>query len=146
MTKQFVSRKIEEQRKEAEQRSQEIGQKIEAERKGKKTKTRIVLGIIAVVVLLVIVYGAVYYFSPGRYDGFAKCLAGKGVIVYGAEWCQYTNAQKGMFGKSFKYLDYRIYDEDPTIKITPTWVINGLKYENVQSFERLSEMTGCSIE
>jgi len=31
------------------------------------------------------------------------------------------------------------------VKTTPTWEINGTMYEGVQSFEKLSEISGCSI-
>lgn len=100
-------------------------------------------------VLLVIVGIAAYsvysYKQPGRYDRFAKCLSGKGAVVYGAvEWCKYTQIQKNMFGKSFKYLNYQDYKKLDGIKKTPTWVIDGKWYENVQSFDRLKELTGCS--
>ena len=55
-----------------------------------------------------------------------------------------------MFGKSFKHLDYIDYSEFPEgelgkIKKTPTWIINGKAYENVLSFDRLSQLSGCKI-
>src|SRR3989338_9529377 len=98
-------------------------------------------------VLLVIVGIAAYsvysYKQPGRYDGFAKCLSSEGAVVYGAvEWCKYTQIQKNMFGKSFKYLNYHDYRKLDGIKKTPTWVIDGKWNENVQSFDRLKELTG----
>lgn len=84
--------------------------------------------------------------KTGPYDNFAKCLTEKGAVMYGAiSWCQYTKEQVAMFGKSFKYINYKEYQEGPNIKVTPTWIINGQKYERVQSFKRLSELTGCSI-
>ena len=47
--------------------------------------------------------------SPGKYDDFAKCLSDNGVVVYGAmDWCEYTQGQKAMFGKSFKYLNAKL--------------------------------------
>ena len=51
-----------------------------------------------------------------------------------------------MFGKSFDYVNYHEFTELQGIKKTPTWVINGKWYENTQSFERLSELTGCEIQ
>ena len=66
--------------------------------------------------------------------------------MYGAiDWCHYTQEQAGMFGNSFKYITYKDYQERTDIKKTPTWEINGLLYENVQSFERLSALTGCPL-
>ena len=104
--------------------------------------------LITAIVLVVVfgVFGVYSYARPGQYDDFAKCLSEKGVKVYGAmNWCKYTQAQKGMFGKSFKYVDYEEFSELPGIKTTPTWVINGEWYESVQSFQQLSELTGCVI-
>ena len=65
--------------------------------------------------------------------------------MYGADGCMYSQAQRTMFGKSFKYLDYEDYTKGPSIKITPTWIINGERYERVQSFERLSALTDCKF-
>ncbi len=84
--------------------------------------------------------------KPGQYDNFAKCLTEKGAIMYGAiEWCEYTKEQANMFGKSFKYVNYKDYKEGSDISITPTWIIDGQKYERVQSFQKLSELTGCTF-
>ena len=101
---------------------------------------------IVIVLLAAIAYGYYAYNStPGPYDSFAKCLTEKGAIMYGAiEWCKYTKEQAGMFGKSFKYIDYKNYKERSDITITPTWIINGERLERVQSFDRLAGLTGCS--
>ena len=106
-----------------------------------------VIGGILIVIIALISF-MVYSSSkkPGQYDNFAKCLSEKGAIMYGAiEWCKYTKEQANMFGKSFKYVNYMDYKEGPDISITPTWIINGQKYERVQSFEKLTELTGCQI-
>ena len=67
-------------------------------------------------------------------------------VMYGAmEWCKYTQGQRAMFGKSFKYINYHEFTELPGISKTPTWVINGKWYENAQSFDKLSGLTGCKI-
>ena len=103
------------------------------------------IGIASIIVIL-ISYSVYSSSKPGTYDGFAKCLSEKGAIMYGAmDWCKYTQAQKAMFGTSFKYLNYHNHDELPGIRTTPTWVIDNERYENVQSFERLSALTGCKI-
>jgi hypothetical protein len=66
--------------------------------------------------------------------------------MYGAmDWCKYTQGQKAMFGKSFKYIYYHEFNELPGIKKTPTWVINGAWHENAQSFEKLEALTGCKL-
>ena len=65
--------------------------------------------------------------------------------MYGAPWCKYTAGQKAMFGNSMKLIDYQDFTEDSNVKITPTWLINGAYYQNVQTFDRLSALTGCSL-
>lgn len=89
--------------------------------------------------------------KAGDYEEFAKCLTGKAVVVYGNDFCQYTGKQLNWFGKSEKHLDYVKCAENKElcdskgVKITPTWEINGKMYEGVQSFEKLSELSGCVI-
>ncbi|MBI2108163.1 hypothetical protein HYT54_03490 [Candidatus Woesearchaeota archaeon] len=109
-------------------------------------KKHIILGSIILFVLGISIYSLVAYSRPGTYDDFAKCLTEKGAVMYGAlSWCKYTQGQKAMFGKSFKYVNYHEFQELPGIKKTPTWVINGRWYENTQSFESLAQATGCKI-
>jgi len=93
-------------------------------------------------VCIMIVLGAIGYavLSPGQYDNFAKCLTAKGAVMYGEDWCSNTQGQKAMFGRSFKYIDYVI---KPDLRVRPTWVIDDKRYETVQSFQRLSALTGC---
>ena|SRR3989338_3520152 len=104
-----------------------------------------------VVVTIIVILAVVRESTPGPYDNFAKCLNEKGAVMYGAMgWCKYTQGQKAMFGKSFKYINYKEFTEYPTdqygeIKKTPTWIINGKAYENTQSFERLEELTECTV-
>lgn len=87
-----------------------------------------------------------YYMFPGSYDKFAQCLTEKGAVMYGAiEWCTYTQGQAHMFGKSFKYINYKDASELAGIKTRPTWVIEGKWHEKVQSFETLSAATGCPV-
>lgn len=105
----------------------------------KKTKTMIIVGIGIFLLVALIAYA---WSTPGKYDDFAKCLTSKGVWMQGEDWCKYTQAQKGMFGKSFKYINYQ---KNPNLNVRPTWLINGKTYERVQSFERLSELTGCKF-
>lgn len=112
--------------------------KLESKRKAKTKKK-----VIAVVVSVLVLFSAflVYAFvAPGEYDDFAKCLTEKGAKMYGEDWCQYTQGQKTMFGKSFKYIDYEVKEN---LEVRPTWVIDGETYGKVQSFQRLSALTGC---
>jgi len=121
-----------------EQRIREERFKLERKIAAKKKKKIIA---ITVGIILVLSFWITYaMLSPGRYDDFAKCLTEKGAVMYGEDWCKYTQGQKEMFGKSFKYIDYQV--KTGLIK-RPTWIIGGKSYETVQSFERLSALTGC---
>ena len=79
---------------------------------------------------------------------FAKCLADKGAVMYGAiKTCPDTQAQSRMFGDAFQDLNYKEVNEyrgQEPITETPTWVINGKLYPGKQSFARLAELTGCT--
>lgn len=116
-----------------------------------KTKNKIISAVIALLIFFwIISYTYDYFFVPGILDDFAKCSAQKGAVMYGAiEWCEFTQAQSKMFGKSFKFVNYKDYSEYPStfgnIKKTPTWIINGKDYTGVQTIERLSQLTNCSL-
>ena len=128
----------------AEAQKEPIEEKFAPEKSKKARKTRKARNIIilAAVVILLAAYISYAKLSPGKYDDFAKCLTEKGAVMYGEDWCQYTNGQKAMFGKSFKYVNYHV---KTGLRIRPTWVIDGETYERVQSFERLAALTGCEI-
>ncbi|HJN56893.1 MAG: hypothetical protein QF436_01915 [Candidatus Woesearchaeota archaeon] len=114
----------------------------------KKNKKVLFFSVGLIAVLLIgagIGYSFVSSNKSGYLDGFAQCLSDKGAVMYGASFCKFSAAQKGMFGKSFKFIDYRDFTENNEVKITPTWFIDGKKYENVQSLDKLSVITGCVI-
>ena len=134
-----------ESQKEHEQKLEQQKQ-LQEQSKSSKSKFYIIGAIIGVIILATVVYSLYSLNKSGPYDNFAKCLSEKGAVMYGAmDWCKYTQAQKAMFGKSFKYLNYHEFNELPGIKKTPTWVINGAWYENVQAFEKLAALTGCKL-
>ena len=117
-----------------------------------KTIKKILL-ILGILVVIGIAYSFVsgYFVKPDTLDDFAKCLTSKGAVMYGAEWCGHCKEQKEMFGGSFKYVNYVECPENQALcdqkGITgyPTWIINGMPYPGVQSFEKLKELTGCSV-
>jgi len=116
--------------------------------KPKSHKKIIFISIISVIFVLIvggIGWGYLNTLKPAALDGFAQCLTDKGAIMYGATSCQYSHAQQGMFGNSKKYLDIRNFNEDPNVRTTPTWLINGEYYPNVQTFDRLASLTGCGL-
>lgn len=135
---QYVEKKSSDEEEKHQKREEAIWVEKDAKAK-KKFKVRAVSALILLVLGSWIVYSSM---SPGKYDEFARCLTEKGAVMYGEDWCQYTNAQKGMFGKSFKYITYKVKED---LRKRPTWIIDGEKYETVQSFERLSALTGCKI-
>lgn len=124
------------------QEHQQREEKFTLEKQRKEKRKVKILAISFVVFLIIGSLTAYSLMSPGKYDNFAKCLTEKGAVMYGENWCQYTQAQKGMFGKSFKYINYEVKTD---LNRRPTWIIDGESYETVQSFERLSTLTGCKF-
>ena len=116
--------------------------------KPKNNKKILIISIVSIVFVLIvggISFSYINTLKPGALDDFAQCLTEKGAIMYGATSCQYSHAQQGMFGNSKKYLDIRNFNEDPNVRTTPTWLINGEYYPNVQTFDRLASLTGCGL-
>jgi len=114
-------------------------------------KKYVIFAISSLIVLFLFLSVNAFLKKPGQYDEFAKCLTEKGVVVYGNDFCSYTGQQLNYFGKSEKYLNYikcvsnKQLCNQKDIQITPTWEINGEMYEQIQTFERLSTLTGCEI-
>ncbi len=122
---------------------------------GKKGKVSMrkyfIMGIIILIILFSLFGVYSYMQKPGQYDDFVKCLTDKNIVVYGNDYCSYTNQQLNFFGKSKKYLNYikcvdneKLCDEKG-VEITPTWEIDGESYSGIQSLEKLSALTGCEI-
>ncbi|MBI2558520.1 hypothetical protein HYW20_04310 [Candidatus Woesearchaeota archaeon] len=144
--------RLEKMRQQSHEAQDEYSQKLEQQKQiqesGQKSKSKyyIIASVLAVIILAGLSYSIYSLNKPSTYDAFAKCLNQKGAVMYGAmDWCKYTQAQKAMFGNSFKYINYHEFSELAGIKKTPTWVINGAWYENVQSFEKLAALTGCKL-
>ncbi|MBI2656780.1 hypothetical protein HYX03_03505 [Candidatus Woesearchaeota archaeon] len=134
-----------EAQKEHEQRLEQQNQAI-GQHKSSKSKFYVIAAVIGALILAAVGYSVYSLNTSGQYDGFAKCITEKGAVMYGAmDWCKFTQAQKAMFGKSFKYINYHEFNELPGIKKTPTWVINGAWHENVQPFDKLAALTGCKL-
>ncbi|MBI2654071.1 hypothetical protein HYX02_04635 [Candidatus Woesearchaeota archaeon] len=143
--------RLEKLRQESHQAQAEHEQRLQQQsqfqqQKPTKSKYYAIAAVIGIIILATAAYSVYSLNKSGPYDNFAKCLTEKGAVMYGAmDWCKYTQAQKAMFGKSFKYINYHEFPELPGIKKTPTWVINGAWHENVQSFDKLSELAGCGV-
>ena len=145
--------RLEKLRQESHEAQNEYEQRLEHQKKtqehqlkSSKSKYYVIASVIGVIILAVAAYSVYSINKPGEYDNFAKCLSEKGAVMYGAmSWCHFTQGQKAMFGKSFKYVNYHEYTDLPGIKTTPTWVINGQWHVNVQPFDKLAALTGCKI-
>jgi hypothetical protein len=117
---------------------------------------------IGAVILLAL--GVTYYVGyqrrAHRYDSFARCLAQRGVKMYGAWWCPHCAEQKEMFSASFKYVPYiecgvpkdtsKILPvcSEAGIKHYPTWQFPpvGERVEGALPLEDLSLRTGCPLQ
>ena len=99
--------------------------------------------------------------GPGKYDEFAKCLADKGAVFYGAFWCSHCQAQKKLFGSSQKLLPYvecstpdgrgqTQFCADKKIPGYPSWVLkDGIRIPNENgagvTLETLASKTSCEL-
>jgi len=119
---------------------------------------------VIIAVVLVAVFGAVYYLGyhrrAHRYDAFARCLSSKGIKMYGAYWCPHCADQKALFDQSFKYAPYIECGVEGTtaklnescteagIKHFPTWQFPpvGERVEGLMPLEDLSLRSGCPLE
>lgn len=117
-------------------------------------------GVIVIVIVIIIVIGQFAFVRVGprevvvnqRYDGFAKCLAEKNIIMYGADWCSHCQNEKKAFGDSFRFVPYVECPDNPQkclargVKGYPTWIFpDGRKLEGEQGLENLSRESGCEL-
>jgi thiol-disulfide isomerase/thioredoxin len=93
---------------------------------------------------------------PGKYDTFAQCINDSGAKFYGAWWCPHCHDQKILFGRSAKLLPYvecqtksrenLAVCNDADVKSFPTWdYADGTRVVGLETFEKLSEKTGCAL-
>ena len=85
-------------------------------------------------------------------DTFAKCVASKGVTMYGAAWCSHCLAEKKAFGESFKYVPYVECPDNTPLCIDkgingyPTWIDGaGKKHEGEQGLSGVAKISGCLL-
>jgi uncharacterized membrane protein/glutaredoxin len=109
------------------------------------------------IALLHLNYVGVLGKPPAVEDPFYKALAlhlsERGTKMYGASWCPHCIEQKEMFGASAKRLPYVECSTGPQgsrqaaaclaagIKLYPTWIIDGKRFEEVLTPTRLAELT-----
>ena len=110
------------------------------------------------ITILALLGGGILLVSRGQQpvitglDDFAKCLADKGAVMYGAAWCSHCQKEKKAFGESFKYITYVECPLDPKkcleadIPGYPTWIFgDGTRLEGEQGITNLSEASGCAL-
>lgn len=93
-----------------------------------------------------------------KYDAFARCLAEKKAVMYGAFWCENCQKQKDLFGSAFQHASYqecavmgapRQQTEQCKylqIRKYPTWIFSdNERREGLQTLESLRDKTGCKL-
>lgn len=90
--------------------------------------------------------------SNDELDAFAQCLADKGAVMYGADWCPHCHNEKQAFGDSFRLVPYVECPDNPQkclsagINVYPTWIFpDGKKLVGEQGIKKLSQESGCPI-
>lgn len=116
-----------------------------------KKKSKVTL---LVVLGIIILAGTIIYLKSFNLNEelvpreIAECI-GNNAIMYSQTGCHFCKIQKDMFGSSVQYLNVIECDYQPAvcnalgIAGTPTWIIDGEKYEGVQAIETLQNLTGC---
>ncbi len=116
--------------------------------------------LIALAIAIVLIVVALWYVSAPKpaavsvnaLDQFAQCLAQKGFVMYGLYSCPHCQAEKALFGNSFKYVKYVECSTEPNqctdaqVDAVPTWVgPNGLRFVGTQSLATLAQASGCVL-
>jgi len=101
-----------------------------------------------IVILAVIILAVIIMSRPGSVtpQDVAECI-GENSELYIQLGCHACETQEEMFGENYKYLNvidcFFEKEKCSGIRVTPTWIIDGEKYEGVQSIEKLKELTVC---
>ena len=115
-------------------------------------KHYLILIAIVVIALALLDYSKKSANSPSPLDSFATCLAERGAIMYGADWCPHCQNEKRAFGSSFRFVPYIECPQNPKECIAkgidgyPTWIFSdGRIFVGEQGLNRLSEISGCTL-
>ena len=96
--------------------------------------------------------------SGGKnYDGFAQCITGSGVVMFGSETCPHCQNVKNDFGNSFRYIEYvecgsyateeeAARCQEAGVKYLPHFEFgDGSSLFGELPFDIISEKTGCAL-
>lgn len=115
---------------------------------------------VAIIAAVIIGIAVLFWFvwrvgEPGgnaSVTALAQCLAERGAVMYGAEWCSHCQNQKNMFGDAFKYISYVECPKNPAqclaagINGYPTWTFpGGVRLEGEQELKKLAEAGECAL-
>ncbi|PJE50934.1 MAG: hypothetical protein COV29_01500 [Candidatus Yanofskybacteria bacterium CG10_big_fil_rev_8_21_14_0_10_36_16] len=127
-------------------------------------KNHFVSAVVVAILLALLTWGVHSSVGPGdKYNEFAQCLDEKGFLMYGSITCSFCLKQRGLFGDAFQYI--KEIECDPrnphpevercvakNIEHTPTWIQERedgseiYRFDpGVQSFKKLSEISGCKL-
>lgn len=111
--------------------------------------------LVAVGFLILVLLGSRYFSGDNSrfdLDSFAKCIAGKNIAMYGAEWCPHCQNEKYRFGEAFEFIPYIECPDEPQkciaagVTAYPTWIFgDGRKIEGDMPLEMLSKESGCPL-
>lgn len=109
---------------------------------------------IGVIVLILAAAGAIIFFKNTGFtikdlpsEEVARWI-GEHSVLYAQAGCIHCKEQEDLFGANVRYLNIIDCLEDTQacvleeIRVTPTWIINGQKYEGKKTIEELKELTG----
>ena len=105
-----------------------------------------VASILIIIGILIISYFALKQKNPETPTEIVKCI-GENSVLYSQLGCSACKKQEELFGENYQYLNeidcfYEV-DKCSEIRVTPTWIIKGQKYEGVQTIEELKKLTEC---
>jgi len=110
----------------------------------------IIFGLIALIIIGVLIF--VPHQPAANMNDFAKCLSGKGAVLYKSLNCPFCQKEIEAFGDSFRFVQHVDCLQEPQkcldagIRGTPTWVFSdGRKFEGLQGVEKLSQESGCPL-
>lgn len=118
----------------------------------KDIKLYAIMTIVIVAIILAIFYFKSLNNSEVLDESLAKCIAAKSE-VFSQSGCSHCLEQKKIINETYLHLfniiecdtspENRQKCQDTGIQGTPTWLIEGKKYEGTKTIKELKEITGC---